>query len=242
MSGLLALLYGMSSYAVFVFTLLYAIGFVGNFVVPKAIDSGTAAPLLQSILVDVLLLTLFAIQHSVMARPGFKALWTKIVPASLERATYVLVSSLVLLLVFWQWRAMPEVIWQASGDVARAAIWGLFALGWLVGFLSTYMIDHFDLFGLRQVMLNFRGQPYQPRPFMIRGLYRLVRHPLMLGFIIAFWAAPTMTLGHLFFAAAMSAYILVALQFEERDLLAALGDAYADYRRRVPMLIPWTKR
>jgi methanethiol S-methyltransferase len=239
---ILGVLYGGVAYLAFLASIAYAVGFVGGLVVPKSIDTPGDANVVEALVWNALLLGLFAVQHSVMARPGFKALWTKIVPASLERATYVLVSSLVLLLVFWQWRAMPEVIWQASGDAARAAIWGLFALGWLVGFLSTCMIDHFDLFGLRQVMLDFRGQPYRPRPFMIRGLYRLVRHPLMLGFIIAFWAAPTMTLGHLCFAAAMSAYILVALQFEERDLLAALGDAYADYRRRVPMLIPWMKR
>jgi protein-S-isoprenylcysteine O-methyltransferase Ste14 len=176
-----------------------------------------------------------------MARAGFKAVWTKIVPRSLERSTYVLISSLLLLLIFWQWRAVPQVVWQASGDAARMALRGAFWLGWLIALLSTFMISHFDLFGLRQVMLNFQGRPYSHVPFVTRGFYRLVRHPLMLGFLIAFWAAPTMTLGHFVFAAATTTYIVIALQFEEKELLDALGEAYLDYRGRVPSLIPWTK-
>jgi protein-S-isoprenylcysteine O-methyltransferase Ste14 len=170
---------------------------------------------------------------------GFRGL-TKIVPRSVERTTYA-ITSLLLLLIFWQWRAVPQVVWHASGDAARMAPWGAFWLGWLIVLLSTFMISHFDLFGLRQVMLNFQGQPYSHPPFMTRGFYRLVRHPIMLGFVIAFWAAPTMTLGHFFFAVATTTYIVIALQFEEKDLLDALGEAYHDYRRRVPMLIPWTK-
>jgi protein-S-isoprenylcysteine O-methyltransferase Ste14 len=238
----LALLYGGIAYLMFLASSLYAIGFVGNLAVPKSIDSQGDASLVEALVADALLLGLFAIQHSVMARPAFKAAWTSIVPASAERATYVLLSSLLLFLVFWQWRALPQVVWQAGSDPARMAIWGLFWVGWLIAILSTFMVSHLDLFGLRQVMLNFLGKPYTQLPFMTRGLYRVVRHPLMLGFIIAFWAAPTMTLGHLLFAAATTAYIVVALQFEEKDLLDALGAAYHDYRRRVPMLVPWTKR
>lgn len=238
----LALLYAGFAYLLFTAWSLYAIGFVGNLFVPKSIDTGGEGDLAAALLVDALLIGLFALQHSVMARPGFKAAWTTIVPAPIERATYVLVSSLLFFFVFWQWRAMPQVVWQVEGEPARMAVWGLFCVGWLVAVASTHMISHWDLFGLRQVMLDFRGTPYTQVPFAARGFYRLVRHPLMLGFLIAFWAAPTMTLGHLFFAAAMTVYILVALQFEEKDLLAALGEAYRDYRRRVPMLFPWGRR
>jgi protein-S-isoprenylcysteine O-methyltransferase Ste14 len=238
----LAILYGGIAYLMFLASSLYAIGFVGNLAVPKFIDSHEDASLVAALVVDALLLGLFAIQHSVMARPAFKAFWTSIIPASVERATYVLVSSVLLFLVFWQWRAMPQVVWQVDSEPARMAILGLFWVGWLIAILSTFMVSHLDLFGLRQVMLDFQGKPYTQLPFMTRGLYRLVRHPLMLGFIVAFWAAPTMTLGHLFFAAATTAYILIALQFEEKDLLDVLGAAYDDYRRRVPMLLPWTKR
>lgn len=234
-------LYGGVAYLAFLASSLYAVGFVGNLIVPKSIDTQGDASLVAALVCDALLLGLFAVQHSVMARASFKAVWTKIVPRSLERSTYVLISSLLLLLVFWQWRAAPQVVWQASGDAARMALRGAFWLGWLIALLSTFMISHFDLLGLRQVMLNFQGRPYSHLPFVTRGFYRLVRHPLMLGFLIAFWAAPTMTLGHFFFAAATTTYIVIALQFEEKDLLDALGEAYRDYRGRVPILIPWTK-
>ena len=235
------MLYGVVAYLVFLASILYAVGFVGNLIVPKSIDApGDASPV-AALVCDALLLGLFALQHSVMARAGFKALWTKIVPISVERTTYVLISSLLLLLICWQWRAVPQVVWQASGEAARMALWGAFWLGWLIALLSTFMTSHLDLFGLRQVMLNFQGRAHTHPPFMTRGLYRLVRHPLMLGFVIAFWAAPTMTLGHFLFAAAMTGYIIIALQFEEEDLLETLGEAYRGYRRRVPMLIPWTK-
>lgn len=237
----LGVLYGGVAYLAFLASILYAVGFVGNLIVPKSIDTQGDASLVAALVSDALLLGLFALQHSVMARAGFKAAWTKIVPRSVERTTYVLISSLLLLLIFWQWRAVPQVVWQASGDAARMALWGAFWLGWVIALLSTFMISHFDLLGLRQVMLNFQGRPYSHLPFVTRGFYRLVRHPLMLGFLIAFWAAPTMTLGHFFFAAATTAYIVIALQFEEKDLLDALGEAYHGYRRRVPMLIPWTK-
>jgi protein-S-isoprenylcysteine O-methyltransferase Ste14 len=242
MGKTLAVLYGVVAYVLFLASFLYAIGFVGGFIVPKTIDAPvTGAEMLPSIIIDAVLLGLFAIQHSVMARPAFKAAWTKIVPRSVERTTYVLLSSLLLFLIFWQWRPIPDAVWSVANDAGRMALWALFWLGWLVVLLSTFMISHFDLFGLRQVMLNFQGKPYTHPPFMTRGFYNLVRHPIMLGFIIAFWATPAMSIGHLVFAIATTGYILIALQLEEKDLLDMLGEAYRSYRQRVPMLIPWTR-
>ena len=243
MGKTLAVLYGVVAYVVFLASFLYAIGFVGGFIVPKTIDGpGAGAGMLASILVDAVLLGLFAIQHSVMARPAFKRAWTRIVPKSVERTTYVLLSSLILFLLYWQWRPIPDVVWSVTNDAGRMALWAIFWLGWLMVLLSTFMIDHFDLFGLHQVILNFQDKPYTHPPFMTRGLYNLVRHPIMLGFIIAFWAIPVMSIGHLVFAIATTGYILIALQLEEKDLVDALGDAYRGYRKRVPMLIPWPKK
>ncbi|OBK41513.1 hypothetical protein A5657_08520 [Mycobacterium kubicae] len=230
--------YGVASYAVFLVAFLYAIGFVGNFVVPRSIDHGVAAPLWPAVLINMGLLAVFAIQHSVMARPAFKRWWMRFVPQEIERSTYVLLSSLALLLMYWQWRSMPTAIWDVRQPVARWALWALFWLGWAIVFLSTFMINHFDLFGLRQVYLAWRKEPYTEVEFRSNLFYRLVRHPLMLGFVIAFWATPTMTAGHLLFSGATTAYILVALQLEEHDLVAALGDDYRAYRREVPMLLP----
>ena len=242
MTRLLTIGYGAVCYLVFLGAFLYAIGFVGNILVPRSIDHGIAAPITEALVVNVLLLGLFAVQHSVMARPAFKRSWTRLVPKTIERSTYVLLSSLALVLLFWQWRTMPAVIWDVTWQPGRVALWTLFGLGWVTVLLSTFMINHFDLFGLRQVYLAWRGTPYTYVDFRTPLLYRVVRHPLMLGFVVAFWATPTMTVGHLLFAVATTAYILIAVQLEEHDLTVALGNQYRDYRRRVPMLVPGLHR
>jgi protein-S-isoprenylcysteine O-methyltransferase Ste14 len=244
MSRLLALLYGAACYAVFLATFLYAIAFVAGVGVPRHIDSGIPAPMPLALAIDIALLGLFAVQHSVMARPAFKGWWTRFVPPPIERSTYVLVSSLALALLFWQWRPLPLRIWSVDGDAARWALYGLSAVGWLLVLASTFLINHFDLFGLRQVWTYGQGRgPAPDVPFVTRAFYRIVRHPIMLGFLIAFWATPTMSLGHLLFALMTTGYILVAVKFlEERDLIAQFGDTYRDYQRQVPMLLPWRGR
>lgn len=230
-----AILYGIGAYLVFLFAFLYAIGFVAGIVVPKGIDDGVPGDPLASVVIDLALLTLFAVQHSVMARPGFKRHWTKLVPKRVERSTYVLLASLVLLLLFWQWRPLPAPVWQTTG-AAAVAIAGLQALGWAIVLASTFMISHFDLFGLKQVFATWP----QKIDDTLRTpmLYRYVRHPIYVGFIIAFWAAPTMSVGHLLFACATTAYILVGIHLEERDLITFFGDRYVAYRERVGMLVP----
>lgn len=230
--------YGAVCYVVFLAAFVYAIGFVGDIAVPRSVDNGVPAALGEAIVVNMLLLGLFALQHSVMARPAFKRWWTRFVPAPIERSTYVLIASLVLFLLYWQWRTMPTIIWDVTWPPAVLLLWALFGLGWLTVLASTFMINHFDLFGLRQVYLAWRGEPYTNLTFRTSMLYRTVRHPIMVGFIIAFWATPTMTAGHLLFSLATTGYILVAVRLEEHDLTAALGDDYRRYRARVGGLIP----
>jgi protein-S-isoprenylcysteine O-methyltransferase Ste14 len=234
--------YGAVCYVVFLAAFLYSIGFVGNLGVPHTVDGGIEASLLEALLVNTLLLGLFAVQHSVMARPAFKRLWTRVIPTAIERSTYVLLSSLALILLFWQWRATPTIVWNVTWAPGRMLLWVMFAAGWTIVLLSTFMISHFDLFGLRQVYLSWQRKPYSELVFRTSMFYRVVRHPIMLGFIVAFWATPTMTTGHLLFAVATTGYILIAVQFEEHDLAAALGARYQDYRSRVPMLIPGLRR
>jgi protein-S-isoprenylcysteine O-methyltransferase Ste14 len=237
-----AFTYGVVCYAIFFGTFLYAIGFIGNVIVPKSIDSAREGSLGQAFLINVLLLGIFAVQHSVMARPTFKRWWTKIVPAPVERSTYVLFSSVALILLFWKWRPMGGVIWNVQDAAGSAVLVGLAASGWLLVLVSTFLINHFDLFGLRQVHLYLRGEAYTRLRFQTPGPYKMVRHPLYVGWLLAFWATPTMTVAHLVFAIATTAYILVAIQLEERNLVDVHGELYVEYSRRVPMLIPGRAR
>ena len=230
--------YGVTCYLMFLGTFLYAVGFVGNFLVPKSLDSAPEMTFGRALLVNLGLLGLFALQHSLMARPAFKRWWTKLVPPPVERSTYVLFSSLALLLLFWQWQPMGGTIWHIENSTGRLLLYGLFTCGWLLVLVSTFLINHFDLFGLRQVYLYLRGKEYTSLQFATPGPYKLVRHPLYVGWFLAFWATPTMSAAHLVFALLTATYILIAIQLEERDLLAAHGEAYAEYRRQVPMLVP----
>ena len=242
MGRILSLCYGIVAYLIFVGAFLYAIGFVDGVVVPKTIDDGTTVPIAEAIAINLVLLTIFALQHSIMARQPFKRWWTTVIPASIERSTYVLLASLALILVFWQWRPIPTVIWQVESPAAASALLGLSLFGWLVVLLSSYMINHFELFGLQQVMHNLSGRKSSPTEFRTPFLYKFVRHPLYVGFIIAFWATPVMTSGHLLFAAVTTAYIFVGIMLEERDLVAHFGPAYQQYREKVGMLMPMLRR
>jgi len=233
-----AVAYGIASYLVFTCSLLYAVGFIGNYLVPRSIDIGPAGGLARAILTDVALLGLFAVQHSVMARQGFKKLWTKIVPPAVERSTYVLFASLALVVLFWKWEPIGGAVWVVQNPDLRMALQGLSLVGFGIVLVSTCLINHFDLFGLRQVFLYLKGQPYTPLGFRTPAFYKYVRHPIYLGFIIAFWATPAMTIAHLVFAVATAAYILVAIRLEERDLVEFYGDRYEAYRSQVSMLLP----
>ncbi len=233
--------YGSFCYLIFLGTFLYAIGFIGNFGVPRTLDGPSSGPLAVSLAIDVGLLTLFAVQHSVMARKWFKDGWTKIVPSPIERSTYVLFSSLALLLLFALWRPLGGVIWSVENPTGRIVLRGLFAFGFALVLVSTFLINHFDLFGLRQVWFYLMGRPYETLRFGTPGPYRLVRHPLYVGWLFAFWMTPVMTFAHLLFSLATTAYILLAIQFEERDLVREHGDSYEEYRRSVPMLVPFVK-
>ncbi|MCC7047827.1 MAG: isoprenylcysteine carboxylmethyltransferase family protein [Alphaproteobacteria bacterium] len=242
MRKFLALAYGVIAYVLFLGVFLYAVGFAEGIVVPKTIDTGTVGPAGQAFVVNLLLLSAFAVQHSVMARKGFKRWWTRIVPPAIERSTYVLVASIILAAVFYHWRPIPTVVWQIADPTAAMAVMGLSFLGWLLVLLSTFLINHFELFGLHQVALNAMGRSATEPRFRTPLLYKLVRHPLYLGFIIAFWAAPVMTVGHLMFAAVTTGYILVGIALEERDLVETFGNEYRHYRQRVSMLVPFWGR
>jgi protein-S-isoprenylcysteine O-methyltransferase Ste14 len=237
MSKIIIFIYGVLSYALFFATFLYSIGFIGDFFVPITMDSGAKLPLAQALAIDFALLGLFAVQHSGMARPAFKRWLTKYVPEPAERSTYVLLSSLCLIVLYWFWKPLGGSVWAVDSQLGATVLYTLFGLGWLTVLIATFLINHFDLFGLRQVWLNLRGKPYTQLPFRVPGPYRLVRHPLYVGWLMVIWFTPSMTAAHLFFALVVTAYILVAIQFEERDLVKLLP-GYADYKKRVPMLLP----
>jgi len=241
-SRITTLIYGTVCYVIFLGTFLYSIGFVGNLVVPKSVDSGTAGPLGVALAVNLALLSVFGLQHSIMARPAFKAWWTKFVPVQSERSTYVLFSSLALLLLYWQWRPMTNIIWNVENPVGHAVAQGAFFAGWGLVLYATMLIDHFDLFGMRQVVLHFREMKYSHRPFKTPSLYQHMRHPLYLGWFMVFWCTPTMTGGHLLLAGVTTAYILVAVVLEERDLVSHFGDAYRRYQETTPKFFPIGKR
>jgi len=238
MKRFIFLFYGIFCYLIFLGTFSYAIGFVGNFWVPKTMDAGSTISLTQALLIDILLVSIFAVQHSVMARTWFKQWWTQIIPKSIERSTYVLFASLALMLLFWQWQPIDLMIWNVSNSIWGNVLMGISLLGWLIVLVSTFLISHFDLFGLRQVYCYFTKQEYSRLPFSKPALYKIVRHPIYLGFILAFWGTSVMSMAHFVFAIAMTVYIVLAIQFEEQDLLNFYGEMYRNYREKVSMLIP----
>jgi len=236
-------IYGIIAYCVFLISFLYAIGFVGNIIVPKSIDSGTETTLISSILINVILLSVFALQHSIMARPAFKNWFTSIISPAIERSTYILLSSLCLLLIYWQWQPITTIVWEAENKIAAIVLKGIFYLGWLIVLLSTFMINHFELFGLAQIFDNLKNRQTPNPKFQTNYLYKIVRHPIMLGFIIAFWATPSMTVGHLLFTLVTTIYIFIAVKYlEEKDLRKFIGEKYETYQKEVPMIVPFTKK
>lgn len=241
MGRIFAFLYGVAAYFIFFGTILYMIGFVGNLWVPKSVDTGPVGSMGSTVIIDVSLIFLFALQHTIMARLAFKEWWTKFLPKPVERSAFVLLASLFLILLFWQWRPLPTVVWRVNHPVGVYLLWGIFILGWALVFFSTFIINHFDLFGLRQVYLYLTKREYSPVPFKVVSLYKIVRNPLMLGFILAIWATPLMTQGHLLFSVTMTVYILVGIQFEERTLMKVLGREYTQYRYQTSMIIPVPK-
>lgn len=242
MSRIITLLVGVTGYTVFLATFLYLVGFISGFFVPTSLDgAGVASDFWPAMLINIGFVLLFGVQHCIMARPWFKRWWTRIVPAAIERTIFMMATCAILGLMFWQWRSMPTVIWSVEGTAA-VVMHAIAFVGWVIVLLSTFLIDHFDLFGLRQTWLAFRGKPYTQKPFAERSLYRHMRHPLMFGFMVSFWVAPVMTVGHMVFAGAFTMFVLVALVFEERDLVALHGSSYRDYQRRVPKLLPFGAR
>jgi methanethiol S-methyltransferase len=235
---LLTLCYGGIAYLIFFGTFLYAVGFVSGYVVPKTVDSGPASSLTTALLINLVVMSIFAVQHSGMARQGFKKMFTRFASPAIERSTYVLLASLSLILLFWQWQPMPTMVWNIEAPVGAGVVTAGGVLGWLIVLYSTFLISHFELFGLTQVVSHFAGRMVEPMKFKTPGLYRMIRHPIYLGFIIAFWCTPTMTLGHLLFAAVTTAYIFVGIYLEERDLVAMFGSEYRRYRQKVAMLVP----
>lgn len=238
MGRALAFLYGVVCYAIFFLAFLYLIGFIAGVYVPKGIDDGVVTTTMQAVIVDLALVAAFGLQHSIMARSGFKRWLTRVVPESMERSTFVLAASLVLVLLYWQWQPLPQVVWSVSNPTGIQILWAVYLLGFGMVLAASFVIDHFDLFGLRQVWLNLLRRTYRHPPFIVTWFYRFIRHPIYLGLLLAFWSAPTMTLGRLVFAVGMSAYILIGIRYEERDLVRFLGEDYRRYRERVPMLIP----
>jgi len=239
MKRILFFLYGVICYFIFFGTFLYAIGFIGNILVPKSIDSAATIPLGEALLINTALLSLFALQHSLMARQGFKKWWTQFVPKPIERSTYVLFTSLCLILMFWQWQPLGGVIWNLEGNVLTTIMYSLYAFGWITVLITTFLINHFDLFGLRQVWLYLIGKKYTNLGFVTPGPYKLIRHPLYLGWLLVFWSTPVMTIAHLFFAVVTTAYIFFAIQLEEKDLVSIHGRDYAEYKNRTPMMFPF---